>query len=91
MNPKSLFYACAVGFVGTASIATSLYHLAEYEKAHLANIELVRYTQSGCTPERVGQAVALLIDEGRIICARFDHGIPKDVWLTFMAKRGKKS
>ena len=91
MNSKSLFYACAVGIVGTASIGTSLHYLAEYEKAHLANVELVKYTQSGCTPQRIGQAVALLLDAGRVVCARFDHGIPKDVWLNYMAKRGRKS
>lgn len=90
MNVRNVLAAAAVGFLGTASIGTSLYFLAEYEKAHIANLELARYTQRGCTPSRVGEAVALIIDQGRLACARFDQGIPKNIWLEYMHQRGKQ-
>jgi hypothetical protein len=64
--------------------------LAEYDKVQLANRELVRSLQSSCYPQRVGQGVALIIEGNRLVCQRFDHGIPEDIWKEYLQRRQKK-
>ncbi len=91
-SAKEVVYSAAVAAIAVSGWAGMLHFYVKFETAHQANVSIARGVAAECRPQRVGQSATYLISpEGRVYCEFTDHGVPRDVWLNFMKKRGVKS
>lgn len=73
-----------------AGTGTTLYFFAEKQKAHLANMQLLRVAKTNCYPARIGEAVALVYDQGQLQCKVYYDGIPQDIWYEVLHRRVRR-